>query len=261
MKRNPENKTTLKLLSLFCACCCLVSCGGGTGEEAETEKLKPGYPATGVERSHEEAPSVDAGVTICIDPGHGFDDVGCSSDYLKNGKEEKDMTLQYAQALKTELEQMGYNVLLTHDGNTFSQEYNFYQNNIFSADERAAYVNSLDVDYFVSLHCDTFEEDHTVGGTRVYYYDSSVKTVTYSDAVANSISAFLAKEFPDVKAPSVHDNQSYAVLRETTMAASLIEIGFISNQTDAENIQNADWQAKFITGVAAGIDSYFSLYQ
>ena len=45
------------------------------------------------------------------------------------------------------------------------------------------------------------------------------------------------------------------------MAASLIEIGFISNKNDAENIQNPEWQEKFIDGVAAGIDGYFSLYQ
>lgn len=237
-----------------------VSCsphqGGG-----KTDKMEPGYPSLGVGRPTQSAPAEDTGITICIDPGHGFDDVGCSSDYLTDGREEKDMTLQYANALAEALENLGYTVVLTHDGTSFPQEYNFNSNNIFSVDERAAYVNTLDVDYFVSLHCDTFDEDDSVGGIRVYYYDSDVKIATNSDAVANSISAYLAKEFPEEKAPSVHDNQSYLVLRETTMAASLIEIGFISNQTDAEHIQDAAWQEKFIAGVAAGIDGYFSLYQ
>lgn len=236
----------------------LLSC---SPKENTDTKRKQGYPSLGVGRSTQAEPVEDNGITICIDPGHGFDDVGCSSDYLTDDREEKDMTLQYAKALADALENLGYTVMLTHDGETFPQDYNFNDNNIFSVDERAAYVNTLDVDYFVSLHCDTFDEDSSVGGIRVYYYDSDVKTVTYSDAVANSISAYLAKEFPEDKVPSVHDNQSYLVLRETTMAASLIEIGFISNQTDAENIQDAAWQEKFIAGVAAGIDGYFSLYQ
>jgi len=253
-------KTSLHISALFLTGMLLVSCGR-PATEAETKEPAPGYPSIGVGRPSTEVSSEDAGITICIDPGHGFDDVGCSSDYLADEKEEKDMTLQYAKALKEELEQMGYTVLLTHDGNTFPEEFNTYKNNIFSASERAVYVNSLDVDYLVSLHCDTFDEDSSIGGIRVYYYDSPVKTDTFSDAVANSISAYLAKEFPDVKAPAVHDNQPYVVLRETTMAASLLEIGFISNRTDAENIQNPEWQEKFISGVAEGINGYFSLYQ
>ena len=253
-------KTSLRLSAFLLMGAMLVSCGGPVAE-TETKKPEPGYPSIGVGRPVVDVPVEENGITICIDPGHGFDDVGCSSDYLADEKEEKDMTLQYAYALKAELEGMGYTVFLTHDGNTFPEEFNSYKNNIFSADERAAYVNSLDVDYFISLHCDTFDEDDSIGGIRIYYYDSPIKTATYSDAVANSISAHLAKEFPDAKVPSVHDNQSYVVLRTTTMAASLIEIGFISNKNDAENIQNPEWQEKFIAGVAAGIDGYFSLYQ
>lgn len=236
----------------------LVAC---SPEESAETKPKPGYPSLGVGRPAQAEPVEDNGITICVDPGHGFDDVGCSSDYLTDGREEKDMTLLYAKALAEKLETMGYTVVLSHDGESFPQAYNFNDNNIFSVDERSAYVNSLDVDYFVSLHCDTFDEDSSVGGIRVYYYDSNVKIDTFSDAVANSISAYLAKEFPDDKVPSVHDNQSYAVLRETTMAASLIEIGFISNENDAVHIQDPAWQEKFINGVAAGIDGYFSLYQ
>ena len=250
-----------RILTLFLTAGLFVSCGGRTAEE-ETEKPEPGYPSIGVVRPTDGLlTEEDDGITICIDPGHGFDDIGCSSQYLTGEKEEKDITVLYAIELKSALEQMGYTVILTHDGQSFPQEFNFNGNNIFSADERAAYVNSLDADYFVSLHCDTFDEDASIGGIRVYYYDSSVKTATYSGAVANSISAYLAKEFPDAKTPSVHDNQSYAVLRETETAASLVEIGFISNKTDAMNIQDPQWQEKFVNGLAEGINGYFSLYQ
>ncbi len=239
-------------------CMSLLSCGGLTQEEQNEPKR--GYPSIGVGRSDMDTLPVDDGsITICIDPGHGFDDVGCSSAYLLGELEEKDMTLLYARDLQTRLEELGYRVILTHDGESFPQAYNFNGNNIFSVDERAAYVNDLDVDYFLSLHCDTFE-DSGIGGTRVYYYDTDVKDEPYSPAIAKSISDYLLKQFPNDKTPTLHDNEPYLVLRETTMSANLLEICFISNKTDAMHIQDPVWQEGFITGVVEGIHNYFTLY-
>jgi len=38
-----------------------------------------------------------------------------------------------------------------------------------------------------------------------------------------------------------------------------VEIGFISNETDAKNIQDPAWMDKFVNGVAQGIHNYYSL--
>ncbi len=250
-------------LSFLLLCPMLAACGGPGVAETDAEE-KRGYPSIGVGRwevlEDAENQADDGTITICIDPGHGFDDIGCSSDYLTGDREEKDMTLLYAKELQAALEAYGYNVLLTHDGSSFPQEFNYNNNNKFAVDERAAYVNTLDIDYLVSLHCDTFEMPE-IGGTRVYYYESAVKEDDRSAAIAKSVSDHLAKQFPAVKAPSIHDNEPYLMLRETTMAANLVEICFISNKTDAMNIQDADWQEKFIFGLAEGIHNYFSLYQ
>ena len=163
----------------------------------------------------------------------------------------------YATELKAKLESMGYTVVLTHDDQTFPQAFNANQNNLFSADERAAYVNTLDVDLLVSLHCDIFEGDDSVKGSRVYYYDTEIKQNASSDGVAESIGNWIAKEFPEMRNPPIHNNTSYVILRKTTMAAVLVEIGFISNQSDAENIQDPAWMEKFIHGVAQGIHNYY----
>ncbi len=261
MKENIKSHSHCRFLPVLLAAFVLFGCGG-PGAEAETDEAR-GFPSIGVGRPSKNngETNPDGSITICIDPGHGFDDVGCSSVYLTDDREEKDMTMLYAMELQKELTALGYHVILTHDGKSFPQEYNFNGNNIFSADERAAYVNSLDVDYFVSLHCDTFDEDASIGGTRVYYYDSAIKEDENSSAIAQSVSDFIAKQFPEVKAPSLHSNEPYLVLRETTMASNLVEICFISNKNDAMNIQDASWQEKFITGLVEGIHNYFTLYQ
>ncbi|MBR4961154.1 MAG: N-acetylmuramoyl-L-alanine amidase, partial [Clostridia bacterium] len=211
----------IRWLAAVMASLCLLSCGAES-ETEDTPSMKKGYPSFGVgrpEQAEVPVPADDNGITICIDPGHGFDDVGCSSDYLTGDREEKDMTMLYAEALKEKLEFLGFDVILSHDGKTFPQEFNTNQNNLFSADERAAYINTLDVDYVISLHCDTFDEDTDISGSRVYYYDTEIKAPgVSSDGISNAISVCLAQEFPGVKTPSVHNNQSYIICRKTTMA-------------------------------------------
>ena len=262
MKSIHKKQNKFRWLGAVLVCCSLLSCGTETAEdETETAAAEIDYPSIGVGRPEttEPEPAEPTGITICIDPGHGFTDDGCSSDFLAEGTKEKHWTLLYANELKEKLEFLGYEVVQSHDGESFPEEFNSYSTNIFSADERAGYINTLDVDFMVSLHCDSFDEDASIGGARVYYYDTDIKVNASSDGISNSISAYLAKEFPDAKVPSVHGNQSYKVLRLTTMAASLVEIGFISNETDAKNIQDPAWMDKFVNGVAQGIHNYYSL--
>lgn len=55
---------------------------------------------------------------ILLDAGHGFTDGGCTSQYL-NGRNEKELTLEVVLKIQTVLEEAGYRVLLTHDGQSF----------------------------------------------------------------------------------------------------------------------------------------------
>lgn len=225
----------------------------------ETKSLRAAaVPSNGVGRYTDKPEAHNT--TICVDPGHGFDDSGCSSDFLKN-QTEKELTLLYANLVKDKLEQLGYTVVMTHDGSSFPQEFNENGNNKYSPEERTAYANSLDIDYFVSFHCDSFNDDFSVGGTRIYYCESDRKKQTYSDAVANAIQKRLIQAFPEDKEAAVHNmkvSESYYVIRETYAASSLIEVGFITNEADVKKLTDTDWQKTFSVAVAEGIDDYFS---
>ena len=90
--------------------------------------------------------------TVLIDPGHGFDDVGCGSEFLGETWE-KDLTLDMAKKLGALLTERGCTVLYTHEGKSFPSvaeltaeakrlgvEYEYEKmndNNIFSACRRA----------------------------------------------------------------------------------------------------------------------------
>lgn len=226
--------------------------------ETKTDVRGGASPSTGVGRYDENVEPHS--ITICIDPGHGFDDPGCSSPLLQN-QTEMELTLLFANLVKAKLEQLGYTVVLTHDGISFPQEYNENHNNRYSPEERTAYANSLDIDYYLSFHCDSFNEDFSVGGTRIYYCESRVKKQLYSADVAHAIQARLNQTFPADKEVALHNmdiSNSYYVVRETHAAASLIEVGFITNETDVAKLTDADWQKMFSVAVAEGIDDYFT---
>ena len=145
----------LELLLVAAAVLTFAACEATGDESQETVKDRlgkaTGIPSIGVGRQkniEEQVVQTGKGITICIDPGHGFDDAGASSVYVPD-YDEKHLTLRYANDLKSELEKMGYAVIMTHDGTTFPKTAGDDGNNKFNPNERSAYVNSLDVDYFI----------------------------------------------------------------------------------------------------------------
>jgi len=92
--------------------------------------------------------------TIVIDPGHGGRDLGAS---LPGGGAEKDATLDFARALRSELQdRLGARVILTRDGD---QD--------VSIQRRSEIANEWGADLFLSIHFDAEGSIHS-GGVRVY---------------------------------------------------------------------------------------------
>ena len=52
-------------------------------------------------------------------------------------------------------------------------------------------------------------------------------------------------------------DDSYYVTHWAKSCALLIEIGYLTNKTDAENMLSTAWQEKMAVAVANGIDKYF----
>ncbi len=240
---------------------CSASCGKQQPSETEApaETAKPAAtPSAGIGR--EEPPEAEPKeFTICIDPGHGFKDGGCAEGVYPDGTLEKDITMAVAVKLKAALEERGFKTMLTHDG-VNKPEAALYDN-LYSAQERIPDVNAAAPDYFISLHVDIYDEDPTISGIRVYYIQSSYKTSTLSGPFAELIVNAIAEESLDGSKPQLvnmeYSGYSYAVIRETTMPACLIEMGFASNETDRENLVDEVWQNAFVRGVAKGISACF----
>ena len=204
----------------------------------------------------EREPSEKKGITICVDPGHGYEDGGTSSELLGDVLE-KDITLSVSMKVKNELELRGFDVVLTHDGESFPKASNDDGNNRFKPQERAAYANSLgnSIDYYLSIHCNSFETPD-VSGLIVYHADEAAKGTVGDLEIATVIKDTVKKDFEDYKVTL--NTFPYYVIRYTKVPASLIELGFVTNESDAKSMLDEEWQAKMAASIADGLDAYYS---
>ncbi len=272
-KRLHRLLAVLTLLSILLCALCLSACSkkkrGDEEEQKEEEHevidLPPAVPAMGVGRI---MPGVWAQreELVLIDPGHGFDDPGNGdgekSWWLNLDVRERDVTLAVAKMLKEELEKRGFRTAMTHDGVTLPQEFNYDGNNKFNPDERAACINSISPDYMVSVHVNYAENQEACGAIVFYNLTSSSKWNDWSEPAAESI----AEAIDDYVVTSattklgneiIYDFASYAVTRDTHCAACLIEMGYASNEVDAQDMLREDWQRSMAEGIAEGIARFF----
>ena len=169
-------------------------------------------------------------VTVMLDAGHG----GVNPGAVYEGRQEKDDALALVLAIGPILQNNGIDVLYTRTTDV-------YQTPL----QKAELANEANVDYFVSIHRNSFPEDNVVSGVESLVYDLS--GVKYE--MAQNINAQLETVgFVDL---GVKARPNLIVLRRTKMPAVLVEAGFINSNTD-NMLFDANFQA-IAQAIADGI--------
>ena len=245
--------------AILLACTAFVSCGNESGSEDAPKKeriRKPATPSVGVGRIMPEIHKPKA-FTILIDPGHGFEDGGAGDGILPSGILEKDINLAIANYLKEDLTDYGFQTIMSHDGKSFPKTAVDDNNNKFRPEERIAYANSLDIDYYISIHVNS-HTDPNASGARVYYQQTWVKENQNSEVITRYVANSIDDAFIGDVDVVTHNDVSLAVTRETKAAATLVEVGFCTNPTDAANMIQAEWQEQMAQAMADGIHQYYT---
>ncbi len=182
---------------------------------------------------------------IVLDAGHGGEDFGTSS--LGSPKyQEKYLNMSTTQMVKNFLQQYGYKVVLTRTDDTF-----------ISLDNRAKFANAQNPILFVSIHYNSAPSKEAEGIEVFYYRNEDDKTrMVKSKALAQAV---LDKVLRNTNAKSrgvKHGN--YAVIRQTTMPAILIEGGFLTNSSEMEKLKDAGYLKNLALGIAQGIQDYLA---
>lgn len=171
--------------------------------------------------------------TIVIDPGHGGKDPGATG----GGVQEKAVVLNIAKKIGAFLEAKGCTVMLTRETDVFVE-----------LSDRARMANAAKADLYVSVHCNSVEGNARATGMEVYHYTRA------SEASKHAARAIYDKLLPvsGLRGRGVK-SKDLAVLRETVMPAVLVELGFISNDSDRAKLTNFAWQDDAAKAISDGI--------
>ena len=190
---------------------------------------------------------------VYLDAGHGGYDPGAS--YF--GISEKSLTLAIQSRVKAKLESEGYQVVTTRTSDTY-----------VDLTDRSRAVNASESDIFVSIHINASGSSAAQGIETYYYqpyaeypsrinatYHANPTRLSMSDTLANAIQSSL------INATGAQNQgvkrQTFAVLRETTAPAVLLELGFLSNPQEAARLNTAAYQETLANAIVAGIKSYY----
>jgi len=200
--------------------------------------------------------------TICIDPGHGGRDTGNHTFW----RSEKTYTLALALELRDQLKTAGFNVILTRSKDTAVE-----------LPDRPALANRARADLFISLHFNaTVTGRDQVQGPETYCItpvgasssNAQGEGAGYGPTPANRCedkSLLLAYQ---VEKSLVHGlgvvdrgvrRARFAVLRDATMPAILIEGGYMTHPAESKRIYSATNRRQMAQAMVKGILAYQKL--
>lgn len=254
----------------------------------EPEDRKPGKKETQTAQDVLAQLGMTIG-TVMIDAGHGGRDPG-ALQYIrvKDSKGrlrkkirtmEKDVTLRMARILGETLKRRGYNVLYTRTADKKVQ-----------LEDRALAANIKKADLFISLHCNA-NNSSKVRGFETYYLgrarndivlklaakENNVDPVKISDTqkiVMDLVHSFKIKESKSLaghvqknsvsrlrrKFKGINDHGArsapFFVLIGAKMPAVLVEIGYITNSTEAKLLRSESYLQTVADGIVSGIEAY-----
>ena len=82
------------------------------------------------------------------------------------------------------------------------------------------------------------------------------ETASFSSEFARFVRSNLKKSVKLSRRPM--RSAAFKVLKQTNTPSVLVELGYISNPTDAKRLSSPEWQLKVATSIANAVDSYFS---
>ncbi len=157
--------------------------------------------------------------SIMLDAGHGGADPGA----VYNGRQEKDDNLRLVLAIGEILQNNGIDVLYTRTFDVYETPY-----------QKAMEANNAGVDFFISIHRNSFPTDNVVMGVESLVYDLSGIKYEMAEEINEQLETV---GFVNL---GVHARPNLVVLKRTKMPAVLVEVGFINSDVD-----NAIFDANF----------------
>jgi N-acetylmuramoyl-L-alanine amidase len=231
-----------KLLALLGALLTVYFCahrtlGGFLGRGSGTDGgLHDTVPVTGL-----------AGKLVMLDPGHGGRDPGAEvGEY-----DEKDIVLAVGLALRDLLQEAGAVVVMTRDVDTDFSDPVPGKKKLSDLMYRIDLAHEVMPDVFLSIHANSFPASKW-RGPQMFYND----VVDPSNRV---LASFIQEEMSlafDSDRKIVVDQRQF-ILKNLTMPAACVEIGFMTNPQDLALMTTPEGQRAIAWALCRGLARYF----
>jgi len=228
----------------------------------EVAGMSPSSPATGP-------------IIVAVDPGHGGKDPGAVGRY---NLVEKKMVLDIARRVARDINEVpGFKAVLTRNSDVY-----------LTLPRRTAIARSKGADVFVSIHLNT-AKNRSARGTEIYFVSPAGAASSASKVLANPERAASKYGLGDANSDLLHmlvdmnesavlaqseslgesilkamnrpgllptrtvKQKSFSVLRTIEMPSVLVEVGFISNNSDAKFIRREAGRDAIADAISDGV--------
>ena len=214
---------------------------------------------------------------IVIDAGHGGKDAGAFHGTLL----EKNVTLKVAKKIDELLKKKfpDKKIILTRDTDVF-----------LSLDKRSEIANNVSIKYgasiFVSIHVNASKSPRAYGFETWYIVDSYKRNViekgkvSHDKDISSILNSMINEELYEeskifaMKVQNALDKKIggetlnrgvkenvYFVVKNSFMPAILVELGFLSNKREANQLTNEAYLNKLAAGIVNGIGDFVNEYE
>ena len=195
---------------------------------------------------------IDPGAPEPNGPGSSEMKAKCTSGTqgTYSGVPEYQLNLEVSLQLKDELEQRGYQVVMTRTDNETA----------ISNMERAQYAAAQGAEIYVRIHANG-DDSHTASGALTMSPSQNNPYIPQlfeqSDRLSRCIidSYCAATGFQNL---GIQYTDTMTGINWSTVPVTILEMGFMTSQNDDLKMNDAEFQKTMVQGIANGIDSYFA---
>ncbi|MCD8365265.1 MAG: N-acetylmuramoyl-L-alanine amidase CwlD [Clostridiales bacterium] len=185
---------------------------------------------------------------IVIDAGHGGNDPGKVG---VSGTNEKDINLEIAVKLRDALETQGFEIVMTREEDKSLADENVSSEKVSDLKNRVDIIEQTAPVLAVSIHQNSYT-DSAVSGAQVFYYGDSVQ----GEALAEALQQSLIENLDPLNTRAAKANESYYILKKTSVPTVIVECGFLSNPTEEALLCSEDYQSRIVESICEGIFVY-----